>query len=589
MHGPAYTPSMRLRALALLLPDSMALLGAAAQAVPASAGPSVFGSGAPAFADYAAPSGLNNHDNAGEPSIGVDWNTGTVLYQADTSTYAVRFDDSTSPAASSWSDTGNPASAVNLDPILATDHTLGRTWAGGLATTCSLLAYTDHDGQPWTSTNPCTGTYDHETIGSGPWAGATPAGAWPHAVYYCAQGGGSGDACVTSTSGGASFGAPVFWSGACNSLHGHVKVSADGSAYVPDATCGGLVGGAVSRNDGGSWTSYTIPGTSATSRGFDPSVATTPDNTVYEAWARQGDWHPVVAHSTSHGASWSGIIDLAGTVSPPLVASTFQAVVAGSNGRVAVAYLGTSVGGGAPTPFDSGSTAVWYLYVSFSYDGGGSWTTVNATPGHPVQRGCISDGGTTSTGCRNLLDFIDASVTAPGRVVVAFADGCLDSCGSASQSTDAWASIARQSSGAGLFAPGTNPSPSGSGGGGGGGSGGSGPGGSGSGSSGSGGSGGGGGGGGPASGGGTAAAHSAGASASAAASPSGTGTASGSPGDGPAAPGDAATPAGRAPAAGAGGSSPLRFVLPAALLVALAGGGAAARRRHRRGEPPPAS
>src|SRR5690348_17024276 len=94
LQGCVYTPPMRPRLLAVLVPGSVALL----LATPAGAAAAAFGSGAPAFAVYTAPSSLNNHDNAGEPSIGVDWNTGTVLYQADTSTYAVRFDDATSPA-----------------------------------------------------------------------------------------------------------------------------------------------------------------------------------------------------------------------------------------------------------------------------------------------------------------------------------------------------------------------------------------------------------------------------------------------------------------------------------------------------------
>jgi hypothetical protein len=175
---------------------------------------------------------------------------------------------------------------------------------------------------------------------------------------------------------------------------------------------------------------------------------------VYEAWARAGDYHPVVTKSTNHGATWSTPVDLASTVSPPLVASTFQAMTSGDNGRVAVAFLGTSTGTSGLTPFDNGYHGLWYLYVSYSYDGGQTWTTVNATPNDPVQRGCIWDGGGSNV-CRNLLDFIDASVTKDGRVVVAYADGCISTCagssGTEAQSTDAYATIARQSTGEGLF------------------------------------------------------------------------------------------------------------------------------------------
>jgi hypothetical protein len=450
---------IRCRSVVGLATSLLVMLGLAAGLFAGAASAAAFGTGTPVFANYPAPGSLSNSNNAGEPSIGVDWNTGAVMYQAFSSTYRVTFNDSTVPASSTWVDTNAP-NVINVDPILATDHTLGRTWAGGLAGSCSQLAFSDNDGGSWTPSNPCSGTIDHETIGSGPWAGSPPLGAtFAHAAYYCAQAGlqagGTGDACATSTNGGLTWGAPVLVNG-CGGLHGHVKVSADGTAYLPNKDCNlstNLVGGGITRDNGATWNSYSIPQPSP-SRGFDPSVTTTPDNTVYEAWARAGDYHPVVAKSTDHGATWSTPVDLASTVSPALVASTFQAMTSGDNGRVAVAFLGTSVGTSGLTPFDNGYHGVWYLYISFSYDGGQTWTTVNATPNDPVQRGCIWDGGGSNV-CRNLLDFMDASVTKDGRVVVSYADGCISTCDSSSgteaESTSAYATIARQSTGEGLF------------------------------------------------------------------------------------------------------------------------------------------
>ena len=66
---------------------------------------------------------------------------------------------------------------------------------------------------------------------------------------------------------------------------------------------------------------------------------------------------------------------------------------------------------------------VWHLFVAFTYDGGRTWITANATPSDPVQRGCIwNQGG--SNPCRNLLDFNDITTDAFGRVLVGYADGC---------------------------------------------------------------------------------------------------------------------------------------------------------------------
>lgn len=408
------------------------------------------GIGTPTFANYKAPSVLFDSANAGEPSIGINGNTGALMYQADAATYKVLFNDSVVPATATWQDVTPLSSWINIDPILATDWQSGRTYAGGLDGECSILSYTDNDGGLWVPMgNPCAGVIDHETIGSGPAHSFTvPQVMRP--VYYCAQL--SLDACATSYDGGLTFNHPVPVLGACGGLHGHVKVSADGTAYVPNNNCGSDVGGAITTNNGLTWNSYTIPASTSASRGFDPSVTTTPDNTLYEAWANGGNYHPYVAKSTNHGGTWTNVVDLANTVSPPIVASTFQSMTSGDNGRVAVAFLGTTTGSGIP--FANGYHGVWNLYVSYSYDAGATWTTVQATT-DPVQRGCIWDLG-GSNDCRNLLDFMDANVTPDGRVVVGYADGCINTCAGASgteaQSTSAYATIARQSTGKGLFA-----------------------------------------------------------------------------------------------------------------------------------------
>jgi hypothetical protein len=409
-------------------------------------GPAQALSGTPAFTNLAAPSSFGNVNNAGEPSLGVNGKTGAMLYQAYSSTYKLAVNAAGTPT---WTDVTPAHHLFNIDPILATDRVTGRTFAGGLAGECSALSYSDNDGASWTPMgNACAGVLDHESIGSGPWKGAAPLGStYSRAVYYCAQNG--NDACVTSTNGGLTFGPPVLVSGACGSLHGHVKVSADGTAYLPNAHCGGKAGGAITTNNGSSWTSYTIPGSSEPATGFDPSVAVTPDNTVYEAWQGANN-HSYVAKSTNHGATWSTPVDIGASVG--VVNSTFQAAIAGDNGRVAVAYLGSTTGG---NPFASSWPGVWDLYVSYSYDAGATWTTVKATA-DPVQRGWMCADGTTCGSGRNLLDFMDANVTNDGRVVVGYADGCINACagsnGTQAQSQDAYATVAYQSSGKGLFA-----------------------------------------------------------------------------------------------------------------------------------------
>jgi len=449
------------RRIPLVLGSAVALLVTGTTAANATTAQAVFGYGAPAFEISAAPSSFANADFSGEPSIGVDWNTGAGLFQDNTSTLKLTFDNTTQPPGISWTDVSSTFSVENLDPILATDPTTGLTLAGGDDGPCAVMSATLDDGTTWTPSLPCAVAVDHPSVGVGPLTATPPTGtSAPEAAYFCQQE--DVDVCTRSVDGGTTWtpGAPQT---GCAGLFGHVKVSADGTVYVPQKNCSDpngnlVVGGQISTDDGTTWGSYSIPGAAEPARGFDPSVATTPDNTVYEAWARAGDYHPVVASSSNHGATWTAPVDLANTVSPPLYASTFPAAVAGDNGRMAVAYLGTWApgAGSTGTPFDSGFHGVWYLFVSYTYDGGQTWTTVQATP-TPVQRGSISDGGTTSTGQRNLLDFMDASVTKDGRVAVAFANGCLASTGCAgptgteTQSTDAYATVAYQASGRGLF------------------------------------------------------------------------------------------------------------------------------------------
>ena len=88
----------------------------------------------------------------------------------------------------------------------------------------------------------------------------------------------------------------------------------------------------------------------------------------------------------------------------------FPEVFAGDDNRAAFAFLGTTTAGDDQDPNFKGA---WHLYVSYTYDGGLNWTTVDATPTDPVQRGCIwLQGG--SSNCRNLLDFNDITIDKEG-------------------------------------------------------------------------------------------------------------------------------------------------------------------------------
>jgi BNR repeat-like domain len=415
----------------------------------------------PTYQNYAAPNGLGTQ--AGEPSIGANWKTGSVLFQALTQTLRVRFDDAVSPATATWLDkSGRPpacTAATSEDPILFTDHDTGRTFESQLLVNPvvnSLTCFTDNDGDTWTpSEGGGIGSgIDHQTIGGGHVAAGSPGAltAYSDSVVYCSQD--VGDAlCSVSRDGGVTFSpaVPIYTIADCGGLHGHVKVSPSGTIYVPNKDCGGHQAVVLSEDNGLQWTVRRVP--TSLPNESDPSVGIGANGTLYFGYAN-ADGHARVAVSRDHGQTWTADQDVGAAFG--VQNTVFPAVVAGDDDRAAFAFLGTTTGGDYQAAAFSG---IWHLYVAHTFDGGKTWVTSDATPTDPVQAGCVWLGG-GSNPCRNLLDFMDATVDAQGRVLVAYADGCTLQCASApAAKTDTangyrtkLATIARQTSGTRLFA-----------------------------------------------------------------------------------------------------------------------------------------
>lgn len=412
----------------------------------------------PTYKNYAAPGSLPNAHNAGEPSIGINWNTGSAMFQANYSTYRVKFNDDVSPATASWKDVtaGLPdcTAETSLDPILWTDHKTGRTYESQLITNPvlnSLTCFSDDDGDNWTvSEGGGVGSgVDHQTLGGGPFAdtGIGPTTAYPDIVYYCSQDAAAA-LCSVSRDGGVTFSpaVPIYTLEECGGLHGHVKVGPQGTAYVPNGSCGNSQAVVVSNDNGTNWAIRKDPNSSP-DIGSDPAVEVGANGTVYFGY-QNADGHARAAVSFDHGQSWKYDQDLGAQVGVKNI--VFPAVIAGDDNRAAVAFLGTTTGGNYQASDFSG---VWHVYVATTYDGGKSWITSDATPDDPVQRGPICTGGTTCNGHRNLLDFIGIDVDHEGRVLVAYADGCTGDCvAGGPNNDDALASIVRQTSGKRLFA-----------------------------------------------------------------------------------------------------------------------------------------
>jgi subtilisin-like proprotein convertase family protein len=414
---------------------------------------------------------------AGEPSIGVNWNspapdsaTGVTNLQSDLETLFITFANScpTGGPTATWVNRPAPTSVViDSDPIGFTDRLPpGRVFAAELTATSPTckISYSDNDGKTWVPSPGTVGSgIDHETIGGGPYHTpliGTPA--YPNAVYYCSQ-----DLvaafCLRSDDGGATWGPPVnTYTTECGGLHGHVKVSpADGTVYLPNNNCGGDGAVVVSEDNGISWhirhvRNATVDTASGAS---DPAVGIDNSGRVYFVMAN-ADSAAAVATSDDHGNTWNNIVDVSAVYG--LQNIRYPAAVAADPGRAAVAFYGST----APGSADSDSFAgLWHLYVAHTFDGGLTWTTSDVTPGAPMQRGAIWTGGGARIS-RNLLDFFDITVDKQGRVEVGYVNGCSGgNCAQAAATAtgnaySAAGTIARQSSGRRLVAAFDPPVPS---------------------------------------------------------------------------------------------------------------------------------
>src|SRR5215212_10567621 len=403
-----------------------------------------------------------------EPNIGVNWSSGAVMLQALMQTLRVQFDDQSCPQTppTTWKDVTPVTSQEGFDPILFTDHETNRTFVNHLLLDPAAHAssFTDNDATNWI---PSQGAgfgsgFDHQTLGGGPFhSPVPPLPGYKNAVYYCSQDVAFAN-CALSVDGGLTFGpaVPMYALvspdtaavGQCDGLHGHVKVAPDGTAYVPNAACVGPVnqkenGIALSEDNGTTWAVRTIAGTAG--GGSDPSVAVDDGGLLYLGFVNE-DKFPAVAVSADHGRSWTNVYDVGAMVG--VKNAVFPAMVAGSAGRAAMAFYGTTQAGSVNS---FNSEGVWHLYVAHTYDGGAHWITVNATPNDPIQRGGIHLGGGAEIH-RNLLDFFGADVDRFGRMTVGYADGCVGGCvqspGDArGNSYTAYGTIARQTGGRRLF------------------------------------------------------------------------------------------------------------------------------------------
>jgi PKD domain len=431
--------------------------------------------GVPRYYNYAPPATIG--EASGEPSIGYNLTTHKAMYIAGLQTLRVTFPENITPAGTVpaacdalWEDVSYVVTKTkSLDPILFTDQLTGRTFVSQLDSVVppaspvlvglnSLMAYTDDDGATWTPAqiNPPDGSYDHQSVGGGPYPASVPLGNPINkgsAVYYCSQAGVTAF-CSRSDDGGLNFGKSTAIYNAvtdgCGGIHGHVKVAPDGTVYVPNRGCGGVQAITVSEDAGTTWTVRQVKNDNFTATApsaiLDPSIGIAKDGTLYFSYVN-GDGHAHVAVTKDKGVTWINDFDI--SASQNVGNAVFVEAIAGDPDRAAVGFIGTTqIGDHQAADFNG----TWYAFIAHTYDGGAHWTTINATPNHPVQKeACIWNSGGANQ-CRNLLDFNEITMDEKGRVLYGFADGCIDACEEGGpNSYSSKATIARQSGGKGLL------------------------------------------------------------------------------------------------------------------------------------------
>ena len=358
---------------------------------------------------------------------------------SNTDLYKVDFDDKA--GTSTWTlvndDVIDPSNKFTFDPIGFTDHTTGRTLISQLYLACSGAAYSDDDFA--TQSTPVRGLRHRRQRlrppdlrrRSLPGRRAARPGRLPARRLLLRPGAGAAagrrdlrpqrQRGTHVRSARPDLDHPVLR---------HPRARAGRARTTAPSTCPTRC--AATSRASPCRPTQARPGPCAPSRTASRATATrswasAPTAPLYFSYS-DGTGHPRVAISRDRGLTWGKSIDVGAPFG--IRNSEFAMVVAGDGDRAAVAFLGTTTPGSTQAASFGkngrrrSSAASGTCTSPRPTTAAASWTTVDATPKDPVQRGCIWNGGGGNP-CRNLLDFNAMTIDKTGRVMVGFADGCV--------------------------------------------------------------------------------------------------------------------------------------------------------------------
>lgn len=348
--------------------------------------------------------------------------------QGATWSTALRFQAPTYPITTDYWSTRIPS-------FLAHDAGLGRSWFGQrfyhTAGPCTHLAYSD-DGKTWSDANvPCNPAAPYPlgrvfdrlslVVGrDGPAAAPSPLRQSPGNTYLCGS-----DGCALSTDGGRTFVSAEtgFLFEGCT-MKGRPAVHPDGTLVVPAVPldCSVPPGVFVSGDNGRTWLARGPPTSLRLARAGYPDVAIGPDGVAFLAFRAEQDQAVHLYRSPDLFQTWEGPY----RASPrDLTLTAFSVVAAGSGGRVALSYAGTTTPQrNGTTPSQAAPETSWHQYVTWVVPAEGEpvFHSQRITPWNdPVQTGCIF-----GRSCANLYSNFDAEFAPDGILHVAFTDGVVN-------------------------------------------------------------------------------------------------------------------------------------------------------------------
>lgn len=391
---------------------------------------------------------------AAEPTLGID-SRGAVYFKGliDGSAtvewpVVASFDD-----GKTWEDVSSTVGDTRVhstgnDPFLFVDKTTDRVFDNDFEPGCALLSVNDDvREQEWSHSGIC-GLTDHQNMFAGPPRTSDTAG-YPNVVYYCAIDGGALAAygtltsCLKSTDGGVAWvktGEPAFAydpdggdgmfgvPGHCGGATGHGFADSKGIVYMPRGYCG-QPWLAISKDEGASWKRVQVArnGFPAEQNGglheHESGVAVDKAGNIFYFYMAR-DRLPYLVVSRDGGKSWSK----PQRVGPPaLKEAALPTIDVGSNGRIALAYVGSENAPGGKAPDGQGpeydQKVSWNGYITVTTDALDRKprfiTAMVNDPKDPLVAGSCG-----IVRCQQVFDFIDVVIAPDGSPWAAFVDAC---------------------------------------------------------------------------------------------------------------------------------------------------------------------